>query len=292
MLHGLIITNHKSEHSEYKIKRFFEEAKDLDIDLKVYVNDGSLAYFKDGQIYTKLQGDFVIYLDKDIYLAKILEAKGFKVFNNSNFIRACDDKLLTYISLLGHDIEMPKTMSSPLIYDDQLEEKHFLFLKEVEKEIGYPLVFKKAFGSLGEGVFIAHNYDELKDLYSKYFKVPILFQSYIKTSYGKSVRVLVIDGKIFGAFERINNLDFRSNFKSGAYSRPYELSKKYRDFAEKIIDIMHIDYAGIDLLHGEDDEPVLCEINSNAFFEEFEKVTGKNVAREYLKMIKRKMNYE
>ena len=292
MLHGYIIINHKTEHSKYKIDRFFEEAKDLDISLEVIVNDGSLVSFENGTIKTHLKGDFIIYLDKDIYLAKILEANGMRLFNKSDFIRLCDDKILTFIALLNHDIKTPKTMCAPLIYDDYLEEKHFRFLKDVEREINYPMVFKKAYGSLGEGVFLVHNYDELRALYSKYFKYPISFQSYVSSSYGRSVRVLVIDGKIFGAFERYNTSDFRSNFHNGASSRIYELNEKYRVFVEKIIDILHIEYAGIDLMHDENDDPILCEINSNAFFEEFEKVTHLNVAKAYLEMVVKKLKEE
>ena len=55
---------------------------------------------------------------------------------------------------------------------------------------------------------------------------------------------------------------------------------------------MHIEYAGIDLLVYEDDEPILCEINSNAFFEEFEKVTGLNVAEAVRDMVVRKVQHE
>ena len=53
---------------------------------------------------------------------------------------------------------------------------------------------------------------------------------------------------------------------------------------------MHIEYAGIDLLFGENDEPILCEINSNAFFEEFEKVTGINAAAAFAEMVISKVN--
>ena len=45
----------------------------------------------------------------------------------------------------------------------------------------------------------------------------------------------------------------------------------------------------VDFMFLETGEPILCEINSNAFFEEFEKVTGINVAKEYALMIKRKI---
>ena len=76
-------------------------------------------------------------------------------------------------------------------------------------------------------------------------------------------------------------------------SEKIENSEKYVSFAKKIAEKFKIEYAGIDLLDGENGEPVLCEINSNAFFEEFEKTTKLNVAQAVAKMIKRKIeNHE
>ena len=51
-----------------------------------------------------------------------------------------------------------------------------------------------------------------------------------------------------------------------------------------IIDVYKINYAGIDFLFDESNNLLLLEINSNALFYEFEKITNKNVALEFLKM--------
>ncbi len=65
--------------------------------------------------------------------------------------------------------------------------------------------------------------------------------------------------------------------------------KKYVDFAEKINQLFNIEYAGLDLLDN-DGELMLCEMNSNAFFEEFENITRLNVAKAVVDMIIRKVN--
>lgn len=65
--------------------------------------------------------------------------------------------------------------------------------------------------------------------------------------------------------------------------------KKYVDFAEKINQLFNIEYAGLDLLDN-DGELLLCEMNSNAFFEEFENITRLNVAKAVVDMIIRKVN--
>ena len=42
---------------------------------------------------------------------------------------------------------------------------------------------------------------------------------------------------------------------------------------------MNLDFAGVDILFGENDEPILCEVNSNAHFKNILDCTGVNVAQ-------------
>ena len=274
-----------NSHIEKKIERFKNEAKSLDIRIDVFSNDGTLAKInKDGSIHIPFTCDFVIYLDKDIYLAKLLEQAGYKVFNDSHFLKLCDDKMLTHIALSNHGIRMPKTISAPLVYKNEINDENYKFLDSIALELGYPLVVKRVYGSLGEGVYIAHNIDELKEIYRNNFIYPLLFQEYISSSKGRSIRVIVINEKIIGAIERYNDDDFRSNFGKSNHSRIIELDDKCTELIKKINDVLHIKYAGIDLLYDKDG-PILCEINSNAFFEEFERETGINVAISFLRMI-------
>lgn len=289
-MNGIIITNQDIGHNAYKIKRFTEEGNKLGISLTHFINDGSLAVISNNELVIKLSKcDFVIYLDKDIYLARILEKAGYRLFNKADFIKMCDDKMLTNIMCANAGIKMPKTIAGPLFYSPKLEEKNLKFLDDVSVELGYPLVMKKVYGSLGTGVFLVNNKQELTSLYLEHCREPLQFQEYIKTSFGKSVRVLINDGKILGAFERYNEEDFRSNFGVAASSKPFDLPDDFKALTRKISSLFDIEYAGIDFLFGENNEPVLCEINSNAFFEEFEKVTHINVAKEFMEMVKRKI---
>ena len=289
-MNGIIITNQDIGHNAYKIRRFTEEGNKLGISLTHFINDGSLAVISNDELVIKLpKCDFVIYLDKDIYLARILEKAGYRLFNKADFIKMCDDKMLTNIMCANAGINMPKTIAGPLFYSPKLEEKNLKFLDDVSNELGYPLVMKKVYGSLGTGVFLVNSKDELKELYRTHCREPLQFQEYINTSFGKSVRVLIIDGKILGAFERYNTSDFRSNFGVTATSKPFELTNEFKELTKKISSLFDIEYAGIDFLFGENNAPVLCEINSNAFFEEFEKVTKINVAKEFMEMVRRKI---
>ena len=284
-MNGIIIVNQTIGHNQYKIDRFKTEFFKRGVHLDVFVNDGTLAEIKNNEIKINLPAaNFVLYLDKDIYLARLLEKAGFSLFNKADFIKLCDDKMLTFIACANEGIRMPKTIAGPLVYTD-LQESNFRFLDSVVDEIGLPMVVKKVYGSLGEGVYLVETKEQLVRLYSEIARNPIIFQEYVKSSYGKSIRVLIIGGKVFGSFIRKNKYDFRSNYGEEASSKILENPAKYEGFAQEIADKLKIEYAGIDLLVYEDDNPILCEINSNAFFEEFEKVTGLNVAAAYADMI-------
>lgn len=289
-MNGIIITNQQIGHNEYKVARFLEEFAKLNIHVDTFVNNGTLAEIKDNDVVINLpKADFVIYLDKDIYLARLLEKAGYRLFNKADFIKLCDDKVLTFIGCSNMGIRMPETFAGPLVYYEPTD-KNFAFLDKIESELGYPMVVKKVYGSLGEGVYLVLNRAELETLYKQICRNPILFQRYVKTSKGHSIRALVIDGKVFGVFKRTNDRDFRSNFGVSADGEPIAEPSKYIKFAQDVADKLNIEYAGIDLLDDEDGEPILCEINSNAFFEEFEKVTQLNAAEAFVKMIVRKVN--
>ena len=292
-MNGIIIVNQTIGHNQYKINRFKEEFSKRNISLNVFVNDGTLALIKDNKIQINLpKADFVFYLDKDIYLARLLEKSGYRLFNRADFIKLCDDKMLTFIACANEGINMPKTIAGPLVYTD-LNPENFEFLDDVIAELGLPMVVKRVYGSLGEGVYLVKSKEELVSLYSSIARNPVIFQEYMNNSYGQSIRVLIIDGKVFGSFVRFNKFDFRSNFGDTSDGKNIENPAKFEQFAQEIADKLKIEYAGIDLLIDKNNEPILCEINSNAFFEEFEKVTKLDVAKAIADMVVRKVeNHE
>ena len=292
-MNGIIIVNQTIGHNQYKINRFKEEFSKRNISLNVFVNDGTLALIKDNKIQINLpKADFVFYLDKDIYLARLLEKSGYRLFNRADFIKLCDDKMLTFIACANEGVNMPKTIAGPLVYTD-LNPENFEFLDDVIAELGLPMVVKRVYGSLGEGVYLVKSKEELVSLYSSIARNPVIFQEYMNNSYGQSIRVLIIDGKVFGSFVRFNKFDFRSNFGDTSDGKNIENPAKFEQFAQEIADKLKIEYAGIDLLIDKNNEPILCEINSNAFFEEFEKVTKLDVAKAIADMVVRKVeNHE
>ena len=63
--------------------------------------------------------DFVVFLDKDKYLAEIIQKQGIAMFNDAKGIADCDDKGLTCISLANSGLHLPKTIFAPVCYSQQ-----------------------------------------------------------------------------------------------------------------------------------------------------------------------------
>ncbi len=266
-------------------QRMKEELLKFDIDLEMKTNQELSVFINsDGSISNSLpKYEFCLYLDKDGYISKMLELSGLRLFNSSEAIYLCDDKMITHIYLANNGIRMPKTISAPLNYSRNFDDK---FLNYVEKELSFPLVAKRNYGSLGKGVFLLENKDELVDFEKKYQSEPHLYQEFIKSSFGFDYRLILIGGKFVAGMKRLNeNGDFRSNIAVGGKGILTKIPDSYISLAEKAANLLKLDYCGIDLLKGKNDEPILCEVNSNAFLKGIEETTGINVAYQYAKHI-------
>ena len=173
---------------------------------------------------------------------------------------------------------------SPLCYNKTATVNE-RFLQKVADELGFPLVVKTSYGSFGAGVHLVHGMPELREIAQKLLHTPHFFQAYIESSKGRDIRVIVVGGKVLGGMERrAQEGEFRSNIELGGTGSAVELDERYIQTAEHVANVLGLDYCGVDLLEGEDG-PVLCEVNSNAFFEGFERATGIDVADAYAKHI-------
>jgi len=229
--------------------------------------------------YKDINADFIIFWDKDIKLCRYLENSGLQVFNNSSAIEICDDKGLTALELAKHKIKMPKQILSPKLFFDKLSEK---YLSDIEKEIDYPIVVKGIVGSFGKQVFLAENYNELKEKAFEFGCEGIVFQELIKSSYGKDIRVQIVGNKAIASVARFaKEGQLCSNVTAGGRMEKINAPKSYIELAEKVSRILKLDFCGVDMLIGNNGEPILLEVNSNAHFKNLYDCTGINTA-EYI----------
>lgn len=264
----------------YVFTRMREELAEFKVDLEAHSNAEILTdVSSNGEISGKKEFDFILYLDKDKYLARELELIGYRLFNRAESIELCDDKMLTHLALSNQGIKMPRTVSGPLNYSSRTSEE---FNRKVFDHLSLPFIAKTNFGSMGKGVTMINTKNEFMAYEEKMKHLPRFYQEFIPSSFGFDYRLIVIASKVVASMRRENHDgDFRSNIALGGDGVKVELPPSYVEMAEKAAKILKLDYCGVDILQGPNGEPILCEVNSNAFLEGIEQVTGINIAKIY-----------
>lgn len=257
-------------------------AKQKSIESKIYQNNELLTFVATDslKLLKEQHGslpDFVIFTDKDIYLAKQLELLGIRVFNSAKSIEISDDKIATYQELAKQKLPIPKTIFAPKIFIDH-EQLDVTFTQQVLKELKPPLIIKEAYGSFGEQVYLINTeeemYQKVKELAGKSF----LFQEFISSSYGKDMRLQVVGDQVVASMLRKSSNDFRANVTAGGSMEIYEPSNAEQELAIAATKAIGADFAGVDLLFGPNGQPMICEVNSNAHIRNLFDCTGINAA--------------
>lgn len=282
----------KSAHYMEGLALYEKAAKLLNLSLEIIYNNELIMGIEKNDLLIKgkkcvHQPDFILFLDKDIRLAKALEAKGMKVFNSAEVIEICDDKSATFMKLAGHGIPMPKTIVAPLVYAGYQEEGTG-YIDFIESELGYPHIIKESFGSFGEQVYLITSREALIEKRKALVSIPHIYQAFVASSKGRDVRLNVVGGQVVATMLRQSTTDFRANITSGGQATSYKPPQSFYDLALKVCEVLDIDFAGVDLLFGPDGEPILCEVNSNAHILGIKACTGINVAEFILAHIKTK----
>lgn len=271
-MNAILVTNHFLNGEKYKElhSHLFKSAKKCDINLKIKTNLELAS--------EKVQGDFVLFWDKDINLARRIEKAGIPTFNSSEAIRKCDDKALTYIEL-ENIVKQPKTLISPKCYFEvDLDE----FVNKAIEILGFPMVFKECFGSYGFQVYLCNT---PTDIFAHITDKPFILQEFIAESSGCDKRLEVVDSKVVACARRVNKSDFRSNVTNGGKMEMCTPSEYEIGTAIKACETLGLTFGGVDIL----DDGSVCEVNSNAHIINIMNSTGVDIASLIFNAIKRKI---
>jgi gamma-F420-2:alpha-L-glutamate ligase len=281
---ALILVNGYCDNpnNSYKAKRLSEEFEKRGVTCEVRsalemvpVSDGNTTTIPHLEDYR-----FAIDLDKDIYLADAIAAQ-IPLFNSAESLHLSDDKMASILALRNAGIKAPLTIPAPLCYIQGADETRIQgFLDEVEKLLGYPLVYKECHGSMGQQVKLIHDRAELDEVYHSHIGVPHLYEKFLSKHQGHDFRVMVVGKQVVAVMDRVNENDFRSNIALGGkgLNATDSVPTAFKDVALKACEVLKLDYAGIDVAISDGGMPMFLEANGNAFFTEIEKVTGVNVA--------------
>jgi gamma-F420-2:alpha-L-glutamate ligase len=292
MLKGWILYKHNPENS-YESNRLIEEFKKENINIDVInPNDIDIFVNKDNKKSILVNGEtlplpkFVIprtgsgttYFIKAVI--RHLERMGVTLINGSDAIDNVKDKLYTQQILAESNLNIPKTMLL----------KHPIDVEFVKKNLGFPVVVKSLSGSFGARVFLAENKKQFEQLLKMAqitnSKFNIIIQEFIKDSYGKDLRVFVVNNKIVGCMMRqAPDGEFRANIHRGGEGIPYEINEEIEWLALESAKLMGLDIAGVDLLFDNGGYKI-CEVNSSPGFRGMETYSKKNIAEQIVQYVK------
>ena len=294
-LSGWII--HKKELGEnFEVERLVEEFEKQSVNIRV-VNPQDVDIFVDrddrksiivsGQ-QRKLP-DFVLprtgsgttYFIKAII--RHMERLGVVMINGSESIDAVKDKLYSQQILGQSNLPVPNTM---LV-------RHPINLELIEKNLSYPIIVKTLSGSYGAGVFLVEDRKQFRQLMKMAELTKpsynIIVQEFIQDSYGKDLRVLVVNGKVVGCMMRqAVDGDFRANLTRGGEAIPYQIDENIEWLGGECARLLNLDIAGVDLLFN-NGSYTICEVNSAPGFEGMERDTNKNIAIEMVNYVGKKI---
>jgi len=295
MVSGWILCKPKFQDS-YETTRLIEEFKNHNIDVKV-INPNEIDIFvnKENRSSILVNGESLP-LPKFVFprtgsgttyhikaVIRHFERMGVVVVNGSEAIDNVKDKLYSHQILAQSNLDIPKTMLL----------KHPIDVEFVEKHIGFPVIIKTISGSYGRGVFLAETKKQFRQLLSlAELTKPsynIIIQEFIKDTWGKDLRVLVVNNKVVGCMmRRATDDDFRANISRGGEGFPYEVNEQIEWLSSESSKALDLDIAGVDLLFDNGGYKI-CEVNSNPGFEGMEIYTKKNIADEMVSFIKMKI---
>ena len=221
--------------------------------------------------------DFAILLDKDILLGYFLKSRGVPVYNDPAVIDLCDNKATQYVQLAAQNLPMPRTIVAPKVYPNFsiMESGYF---EEIINRLKLPMIIKEGHGSFGMKVYLIETEEQFYEKVDSLRGIDFVFQEFIATSRGRDIRVNIVGGRIVAAMYRHSETDFRANITNGGVASPVELTTAQQELALSAAQAVGATFAGVDLLFGENEEPLVCEVNAAAHIRNILNVTGVNVA--------------
>lgn len=206
--------------------------------------------------------DFVINRSRDYFLSEFCEDScGIRVYNNSRVTAVTNDKFRTHCFLRQHGL--PTADTEQITAEGQLPEMPF------------PLVAKPADGHGGAGVCWAESADALRGM-----TPPYLVQEPMQT--GWDLRVYILGNRIYKAVLRTSDSDFRSNFSLGGKAELFTPDAEITALVQAVLDILPMDFAGIDFLRRQDGRYVIGEIEDAVGCRMLYQLTDLNPAQDYI----------
>lgn len=280
----LIYRTEDVEKNKAYIYFYKEEAKSLDMDIKLIIVDKLDFGVRKNRLYIKYNNelisrpDFVI--NRSIYplLTKHLEDMGIRVFNNSQIAEICNDKAKTYQYITRLNI--------PIIESQFVKSE---YKSRAINKIEEAMIIKGVSGHGGNQVFL---YDPTMDKKAQEDEIlralsgsDMVIQPRVGEK-NQDLRVYVIGKTLIAAILRTATSGFKSNYSLGGQVKEYKLSEEDIKLIKTIINEFDFGLVGIDFLIEDDGSLVFNEIEDVVGARMLYQCTDINLVNLYLKYIK------
>jgi len=183
-----------------------------------------------------------------------LKRLGVPVFNDAGAIERSVDKAMTSLLLKNAGLPTPVTW----VLRDRDEA---LVIAERELLAGHYLISKPLFGSQGEGIRRLEKSTDLMWLTSS--RGIYYLQRFVECE-GEGytdIRVFVIGGKVVAAMRR-RGISWLNNVARGASCEVIHVDQALAELAVRAVEILDMDYAGVDIIKDSKGNYCVIEINS------------------------------
>ncbi len=219
----------------------------------------------EGVLYRITSGELAKNIE--LFLLQKNKLTTFYKTNKRAFFNAMDIPLQKF-----YNIPMPKTVT--VINDD------YEILRNLVDEIGgFPIILKVTGLSHGAGVMKMNSMESLISVIGflkKSGAKKMVLRQYIE-SY-RHARLIVLGNEVIDSIEYIvPKNDFRTNVGKPRV-KAEKFPKIFEEIAIRAIEILDLEFSGIDILIGKNNEPYLAEVNFPCYFPRNQLTTGVDIS--------------
>ncbi|MGQ4833037.1 MAG: RimK family alpha-L-glutamate ligase [Candidatus Asgardarchaeia archaeon] len=203
-----------------------------------------------------------------------LEVDGVYLMNSSYNFRRAKDKYAALFHLYRNGLPVPKTLVS----------RDFDSVVNIVQSRFTDFVIKPLIGSQGMGSLHIRDFDLAYQAFKTLDSLGRVFyvQEYIKKP-PRDIRIFVIGDRVISGMYRIIKGDsWKSNIHLGAEPKPLKITSELEELALKAVEVLKLDYAGVDIVESEDGYYIL-ETNAAPSWEGLQKVTSVSISDEIVR---------
>jgi len=212
---------------------------------------------------------------KRVSMIEHLESSGTLVINPTRAYQKAKDKYSMIFTLAGRGLLIPQTYVTEMAHWAYRASRNF---RET--------VYKPIVGSLGFGSMKFSDADMAFNAYKRLESLgqPIYLQEYLEKP-SRDVRAFVVGQKVLASIYRIaRDGEWKTNVAQGGKAKSIKLSGELQELALRAVEALDLIYAGVDILETEQG-PVLLEVNASPSWQELQKATGLDVARQIVQYV-------